>query len=814
MAVVEKIKIEDSLSESYLDYALSVITGRALPDVRDGLKPVQRRVLYGMYELNANFNSPYKKSARIVGDVIGKYHAHGDTAVYDALVRLAQDFNMSLPLVDGQGNFGSIDGDNAAAMRYTESRLSKTSNIILEDLDKETVTFRPNYDSSLTEPSILPTPIPNLLVNGSSGIAVGYSVSIPTHNILDTLKTCLFFIRNQKMKDETLMENLIKNIQGPDFPTGGVIFGKKGIIDFYETGKGKIKLRAKTEVVNDKKKSYIIITELPYQVNKSKLIETIDELVRNKIIQGITHIQDESDRRGISIVITLKRDAYPEIVLNSLYKHTELEKSISMRFLAVEDETPKVFNLLNYIQTFTNFRRSVVIKRTLYYLENAKSKLHLLEGLQKALDNIDKVIKIIKSSKNHSEALDNLIDKFKFSELQAKSILEMRLSKLTNLEKDKLITEIKHLKELITKYSTILKSSKNIDKIIENEFIELIKTYKKFSRKTEIVDNYNELGYEDLIPNENMIITMSHRGYIKRVPAINYKIQNRGGKGVTGVKTYDDDFLKDIYHMMSHDRMLFITNLGKAFSLKVYEIPEASRTAKGNNIVNLIQLTKDEKIVSIIPVKKEYDPKSTLLTITKKGLVKQTLLNEFDNIRKNGLIALDINKGDEVLTGKISDSSVRSIMLLTRLGKTIRFAIDQVPTQSRNTKGVKAINLSNDDYIVDFVLVKNLNDRVMIITENGTGKSSYIKDYRSQNRSGKGLIGIKLNDKTGLAVASVIIEDNKDLMILESSGKIVRLDPKTIRVTSRTTSGVKLIKLNKDEYVIGVTKAEKDIEEN
>jgi len=814
MAVVEKIKIEDSLSESYLDYALSVITGRALPDVRDGLKPVQRRVLYGMYELNANFNSPYKKSARIVGDVIGKYHAHGDTAVYDALVRLAQDFNMSLPLVDGQGNFGSIDGDNAAAMRYTESRLSKTSNIILEDLDKETVTFRPNYDSSLTEPSILPTPIPNLLVNGSSGIAVGYSVSIPTHNILDTLKTCLFFIRNQKMKDETLMENLIKNIQGPDFPTGGVIFGKKGIIDFYETGKGKIKLRAKTEVVNDKKKSYIIITELPYQVNKSKLIETIDELVRNKIIQGITHIQDESDRRGISIVITLKRDAYPEIVLNSLYKHTELEKSISMRFLAVEDETPKVFNLLNYIQTFTNFRRSVVIKRTLYYLENAKSKLHLLEGLQKALDNIDKVIKIIKSSKNHSEALDNLIDKFKFSELQAKSILEMRLSKLTNLEKDKLITEIKHLKELITKYSTILKSSKNIDKIIENEFIELIKTYKKFSRKTEIVDNYNELGYEDLIPNENMIITMSHRGYIKRVPAINYKIQNRGGKGVTGVKTYDDDFLKDIYHMMSHDRMLFITNLGKAFSLKVYEIPEASRTAKGNNIVNLIQLTKDEKIVSIIPVKKEYDPKSTLLTITKKGLVKQTLLNEFDNIRKNGLIALDINKGDEVLTGKISDSSVRSIMLLTRLGKTIRFAIDQVPTQSRNTKGVKAINLSNDDYIVDFVLVKNLNDRVMIITENGTGKSSYIKDYRSQNRSGKGLIGIKLNDKTGLAVASVIIEDNKDLMILESSGKIVRLDPKTIRVTSRTTSGVKLIKLNKDEYVIGVTKAEKDTEEN
>jgi len=813
MNQIEKVDIEQSLSESYLDYSLSVITGRALPDVRDGLKPVQRKILYGMYELNANYNSPYKKSARIVGDVIGKYSPHGDSACYQALVRMAQPFNMSVPLIDGQGNFGSIDGDFAAAMRYTESRLSKTANVILEDLDKRTVVFKPNYDGSLEEPQVLPTPLPNLLINGSSGIAVGYSVELPTHNILDSLKTCLFFIKNQHLEDEDIVDGMIDILKGPDFPTGGIIFGKKGIYDTYTTGRGKIKLRAKIDVIETDKKKLLIITELPYQVNKSKLIETIASLVRDKVIQDISNIQDESDRRGISIVITLKKQAHSEIVLNKLYKHTDLEKSISMRFLAIENDTPKTFNLIQYMTSFINFRRSVVIKRTLFYLENAKSKLHILEGLETALSNIDDVIKIIKKSKDNKEAIDRLILKYNFSIKQVKAILEMRLSKLTNLEKDKLLEEMKKLNKLVKKYSTILRSAANIDKVIENEFLELIELYKKYSRKTDIIDNYKELGLEDVIPNENMIITLSHRGYIKRTPAINYKTQNKGGTGKTGAKIYDDDFLKDIYHMMSHDRIIFITNFGKAFGLRVYEIPEASRTAKGVNIVNLIQLTKNEKIISIIPVKKDYEKDSTLLTITRNGLVKQTMLNEFDNIRSNGLIALNIADNDEVLTGKISNASVKSIMLLTKLGKTIRFNISQVPTQSRNTRGVKAITLNENDYIVDFVLVRNIDDKVLIITEKGIGKISSIRDYRSQNRSGKGLIGIKLNDKTGLALSSIIIEENKDIMLLESSGKIVRLDPKTIRVTSRATSGVKLIKLNKNELVIGVTKAEKHIED-
>jgi DNA gyrase subunit A len=808
--LIEDIDLEDAMAERYLDYSLSVIRGRALPDIRDGLKPVHRRILYAMNELNLTFKSPYKKSARIVGDVIGKYHPHGDTAVYDAMVRLAQDFSMNIPLIDGQGNYGSIDGDNAAAMRYTEARMSKLGQFMLVDIDRNTVDFKPNYDDSTTEPEVLPTIVPSLLLNGTSGIAVGMTSNIPPHNLDELIDALSYVIKlsDRKLKDtDVVTEELLKIVKGPDFPTGGIIFGRQGIHDAYKTGKGRIKVRARVEILEDKKKTQLVITELPYAVNKIKLIETIVQLVKDKVIGGIAEVTDNSDRRGMSLVIVLKKDAYAEIVLNKLYKHTNLETTISINMLAIDNGEPVRVTLLQYLRKFIDFRRTITIRRTLYELEGFRKRLHIVEGLVKALGKIDLIIKKIKESKTDKDAIEKLMA-IKFTEIQARSILEIRLKRLTGLEYDKLDSERRELEDSIATSEDILSSTKNIDKEILKEWKDVVKLFKT-SNRTEIVDDYSDIDIEDLIPNEQMVVTITHRGYIKRVPASVYTQQGRGGTGKKSGTVYDDDFLKDVYTMYAHDTIIFVTKFGKAFRLKVYKLPEASRTARGQNIVNIIELEKGDKIVSMIPVKEKFCESSTLLTVTKNGLVKQTDLKEYSRIRSTGIIALKINEDDEVLGAKVNDKSFKSLMLLTKTGKTIRFKTAVLNLYSRNTKGVKGIELAKGDEVVDFALTKT-NEKILTITEHGIGKISELKQYRPQGRGGKGLIGIKLTEKTGNAVALTVIEDKKDLMFLSSKGKLIRVDPASQRAAGRNTTGVKFVKLAKDEILVSVTKAEKE----
>ncbi len=804
--LVEDINIEESIKGSYLDYSMSVIVGRALPDARDGLKPVHRRILFAMNELNLSHRASYKKSARIVGDVIGKYHPHGDNSVYDALVRMAQEFSMREPLVDGQGNFGSIDGDNAAAMRYTEARMTKIAEELLRDIDKDTVDFIPNYDDSMSEPDVLPSRIPNLLLNGSSGIAVGMATNIPPHRLDELIDALLAYLDNSEISTQELIEY----VQGPDFPTGGIIFGKKGIVDAYTTGRGRIKVRAKIHIEEKKSKEVIVIDELPYQVNKSRLIENIAQLVRDKQIDGISEIRDESDRDGIRVVIELKRDAMSDIILNNLYKSTQMQITFGIIMLSIVNKEPKILSLPQMLEIFLKHRRTVIIRRTIFELEKARARAHILEGLKIAVDNIDEVIKIIRASANDEEARENLMSRFTLSEVQARAILEMRLRRLTGLEIEKIETELNELLELIEKLQGILKSEEKINEIIKNELLEIKSNYST-KRRTEIIEDYDDIDIEDLIPNEPMVVTITHRGYIKRVPVKLYERQNRGGKGKIAVTTYDDDFIEMFFTSNTHDTLMFVTDKGQIYWLKVYKIPEGSRTAKGKAVVNLINLKPDEKIMAIIPTT-DFDEGKSLAFFTKNGVVKRTALNEFGNIRSNGVRAIVLDEDDELVTAQIAQDSSKYLMIFTALGQVIRFDLDKTRTQGRNTRGVRGIKFKQDgDYVVDACVIENESQELLTVSEKGVGKRTNVEEYRLTNRAGSGVISMKLSNKTGKkVVGSVIVDEEQDLMALTSTGKMIRVDMQTIRKAGRNTSGVIIVNVDKGDSVVSIAKCPKD----
>ena len=802
------INIEDSVKTSYLDYSMSVIIGRALPDAKDGLKPVHRRILYAMHDLNLTSKVAYKKSARIVGDVIGKYHPHGDTSVYDALVRMAQSFSMRAPLVDGQGNFGSVDGDSAAAMRYTEARMTRIAEEVLRDLDKDTVNFVPNYDDTMREPAVLPTRVPTLLLNGSEGIAVGMATKIPPHNLGELLDAILHLIDNPSSEAIDLMEF----IQGPDFPTGGTIFGRRGIVDAYNTGRGRDRIRAKHHIESKAKKDVIVIDELPYQVNKARLIELIANLAKDKQIDGIAEVRDESDRDGIRVVIELKKEAMAEIVLNNLYKSTPMETTFGIILLAVYNKEPKVFNLPEILNIFLSHRKTVIIRRTIFDLEKAKARAHILEGLKIALDNIDEVVKIIRASANDTEAKDNLSSRFGLSAIQSQAILDMRLGRLTGLQRDKLEAEYAELMLLIAELESILRSEEKLNEIIKEELNEI---KEKFStpRRTEIEDSYDEIDIEDLIPNEPMVVTITHNGYVKRVPIKSYERQKRGGKGKVAVTTHDDDFIERFFVSNTHDTLMFVTNMGQLYWLKVYKIPEGSRTAKGKAVVNLINLRPDEKIMAIIPTP-DFDESKSLVFFTRNGIIKRTSLNEFSNIRSNGVRAIVLDDADEIVTAKIADVQTQYIMIFTSLGQCIRFELEKTRDQGRSTRGVRGIKFKIDtDIVVDADVIDNEEQEILTVSEKGIGKRTTIEEYRLTNRAGSGVIAMKLSPKTGNIVGEVLVDDTQDLMLLTSIGKMIRVDMQTIRKAGRNTSGVIIVNMDKDDKVVSIAKCPKEDEE-
>lgn len=799
------INIEDSVKSSYLDYSMSVIIGRALPDAKDGLKPVHRRILYAMHDLNITSKSAYKKSARIVGDVIGKYHPHGDTSVYDALVRMAQNFSMRAPLVDGQGNFGSVDGDNAAAMRYTEARMTKISEDILKDIDKDTVNFVPNYDDTIKEPAVLPTRVPTLLLNGSEGIAVGMATKIPPHNLGELLEAILHMIDNQDATADELMEF----IQGPDFPTGGTIFGRRGIIDAYNTGRGRVRIRAKHHIETKGKKEIIVLDELPYQVNKARLIEQIANLTKDKQIEGISEVRDESDRDGIRVVIELKKDAMGEIVLNNLYKSTPMETTFGIILLAVHNKEPKVFTLPQLLNVFLSHRKTVIIRRTIFDLEKAKARAHILEGLKIALDNIDEVVKIIRASANDTEAKDKLQDRFGLSPIQSQAILDMRLGRLTGLQRDKLEAEYQELLALIAELEAILRSEERLNEIIKEELIEIKDKYST-DRLTEIEDSYDEIDIEDLIPNEPMVVTITHNGYVKRVPIKSYEKQRRGGKGKVAVTTHDDDFIERFFVTNTHDTLMFVTNMGQLYWLKVYRIPEGSRTAKGKAVVNLINLRADEKIMEIIPTT-DFDESKSLAFFTRNGIVKRTSLTEFSNIRSNGVRAIVLDDADEIVTAKITDTNSQYLMIFTSLGQCIRFDMEKTREQGRSTRGVRGIKFKHDtDFVVDANVVDNVEQELLTVSEKGIGKRTTVEEYRETNRAGSGVISMKLSAKTGNVVGAVLVDEAQDLMILTSIGKMIRVDMQTIRKAGRNTSGVIIVNVDAKDKVVSIAKCPKE----
>ena len=801
---IQEVLIEDSIKASYLDYSMSVIIGRALPDARDGLKPVHRRILYAMNDLHLSHRSPYKKSARIVGDVIGKYHPHGDNSVYDALVRMAQDFSMQAPLVDGQGNFGSVDGDNAAAMRYTEARMTKIAEDLLFDLEKDTVDFVPNYDDSMSEPDVLPARVPNLLLNGSSGIAVGMATNIPPHRLDELINALVLRIDNP----ESTVEDMMKIVQGPDFPTGGIIFGRKGITDAYTTGRGRIKVRAKTHIEQKGSREVIVIDELPFQVNKSRLIENIAQLVRDKHIEGIAEIRDESDREGIRVIMELKRDAMSEIVLNNLFKSTQMQVTFGIIMLAIANKEPKVFKLVELFDLFLNHRKTVIIRRTIFDLEKARARAHILEGLKIAVDNIDEVIKIIRASADDVEARENLMARFKLSEIQAKAILEMRLRRLTGLEIEKIENELAELLKTIAYLEGILKSEDKINQIIREELIEIGDKYTT-PRRTEIVDDYDDIDIEDLIPNEPMVVTITHRGYIKRVPVKQYEKQHRGGKGKTAVTTYDDDFIESFFISNTHDTLMFVTDKGQLYWLKVYRIPEGSRTAKGKAVVNLINLQQDEKIMAIIPTT-DFDEDKGLVFFTKNGIVKRTNLSEYSNVRSNGVRAINLDEDDSLVESKIVMPDTKWLFVATKKGLCIRFKVEDAREIGRVARGVTAIKFKIDgDYVCGAITLENEEDEILMLSEKGLGKRTTASEYREQNRAGKGVISMKLTAKTGDVVGVVFVEEDKDLMCLTSIGKMIRVDMQTIRKAGRNTSGVKVVSVEKKDTVVSIAKCPK-----
>ncbi|MDD3603371.1 MAG: DNA gyrase subunit A [Sulfurovum sp.] len=804
---IEEVLIEDSIKSSYLDYSMSVIIGRALPDARDGLKPVHRRILYAMNELNLSHRSPYKKSARIVGDVIGKYHPHGDTAVYDALVRMAQDFSMQAPLIDGQGNFGSVDGDSAAAMRYTEARMTRIAEDLLIDLEKETVDFVPNYDDSLSEPDVLPTRVPNLLLNGSSGIAVGMATNIPPHRLDELIGALILRIDDPR----STVEDMMGKVQGPDFPTGGIIFGRKGITDAYETGRGRIKVRAKTHIEEKGSREIIVIDELPYQVNKARLIENIAQLVREKHIEGISEIRDESDREGIRVVMELKRDAMSDIVLNNLFKSTQMQVTFGIIMLAIVNKEPKVFNLLELFDLFLKHRKTIVIRRTIFDLEKARARAHILEGLKIAVDNIDEVIKIIRASNDDNEAKTSLMERFALSEIQAKAILEMRLRRLTGLEIEKIENELAELRKLIEELESILKSEEKINEVIKAELLEIKEKYST-PRRTEIIDDYDDIDIEDLIADEPMVVTITHRGYIKRVPVKSYEKQHRGGKGKIAVTTHEDDFIERFFISNTHDTLMFVTDKGQLYWLKVYRIPEGSRTAKGKAVVNLINLEQDEKIMAIIPTT-DFNADKSLVFFTKNGIVKRTNLSEYANIRSNGVRAINLDEDDGLVEAKIVTPQTKWLFVATKKGLCIRFKVEEAREIGRVARGVTAIKFKiAGDYVCGATTIENEEDELLMISEKGLGKRTTASEYREQSRAGKGVISMKLTPKTGDVVGVVFVEEDKDLMCLTSVGKMIRVDMETIRKAGRNTSGVKIVNVEKEDKVVSIAKCPKEEE--
>ncbi|GAA7429823.1 DNA topoisomerase (ATP-hydrolyzing) subunit A [Helicobacter pylori] len=787
---IVEVGIDSSIEESYLAYSMSVIIGRALPDARDGLKPVHRRILYAMHELGLTSKVAYKKSARIVGDVIGKYHPHGDNAVYDALVRMAQDFSMRLELVDGQGNFGSIDGDNAAAMRYTEARMTKASEEILRDIDKDTIDFVPNYDDTLKEPDILPSRLPNLLVNGANGIAVGMATSIPPHRIDEIIDALVHVLENPNAG----LDEILEFVKGPDFPTGGIIYGKAGIVEAYKTGRGRVKVRAKVHVEKTKNKEIIVLDEMPFQTNKAKLVEQISDLAREKQIEGISEVRDESDREGIRVVIELKRDAMSEIVLNHLYKLTTMETTFSIILLAIYNKEPKIFTLLELLCLFLNHRKTIIIRRTIFELEKAKARAHILEGYLIALDNIDEIVQLIKTSQSPEAAKNALMERFTLSEIQSKAILEMRLQRLTGLERDKIKEEYQNLLEFIDDLNGILKSEDRLNEVVKTELLEVKEQFSS-QRCTEIQEAYENIDIEDLIANEPMVVSMSYKGYVKRVDLKAYERQNRGGKGKLSGNTYEDDFIENFFVANTHDILLFITNKGQLYHLKVYKIPEASRIAMGKAIVNLISLAPDEKIMATLSTK-DFSDERSLAFFTKNGVVKRTNLSEFGSNRSySGIRAIVLDEGDELVSAKIVDKNAKHLLIASYLGIFIKFPLEDAREMGRNARGVRGIRLNENDFVVGAVVISDDSNKLLSVSENGLGKQTLAEAYREQSRGGKGIIGMKLTQKTGNLVSVISVDDeNLDLMILTASAKMIRVSIKDIKETiGRNTSGVKLI---------------------
>ncbi|WP_001150996.1 DNA topoisomerase (ATP-hydrolyzing) subunit A [Helicobacter pylori] len=802
---IVEVGIDSSIEESYLAYSMSVIIGRALPDARDGLKPVHRRILYAMHELGLTSKVAYKKSARIVGDVIGKYHPHGDNAVYDALVRMAQDFSMRLELVDGQGNFGSIDGDNAAAMRYTEARMTKASEEILRDIDKDTIDFVPNYDDTLKEPDILPSRLPNLLVNGANGIAVGMATSIPPHRIDEIIDALAHVLENPNAE----LDEILEFVKGPDFPTGGIIYGKAGIIEAYKTGRGRVKVRAKVHVEKTKNKEIIVLDEMPFQTNKAKLVEQISDLAREKQIEGISEVRDESDREGIRVVIELKRDAMSEIVLNHLYKLTTMETTFSIILLAIYNKEPKIFTLLELLRLFLNHRKTIIIRRTIFELEKAKARAHILEGYLIALDNIDEIVRLIKTSPSPEAAKNALMERFTLSEIQSKAILEMRLQRLTGLERDKIKEEYQNLLELIDDLNGILKSEDRLNEVVKTELLEVKEQFSS-PRRTEIQESYESIDTEDLIANEPMVVSMSHKGYVKRVDLKVYEKQNRGGKGKLSGSTYEDDFIENFFVANTHDILLFITNKGQLYHLKVYKIPKASRIAMGKAIVNLISLAPDEKIMATLSTK-DFSNERSLAFFTKNGVVKRTNLSEFESNRSCGIRAIVLDEGDELVSAKVVDKNAKHLLIASHLGIFIKFPLEDVREIGRTTRGVIGIRLNENDFVVGAVVISGDGNKLLSVSENGLGKQTLAEAYREQSRGGKGVIGMKLTQKTGNLVGVISVDDeNLDLMILTASAKMIRVSIKDIRETGRNASGVKLI--NTADKVVYVNSCPKEEE--
>ncbi|CDF58954.1 DNA gyrase subunit A [Thermobrachium celere] len=798
MEKIISVDIKDEMKKCYIDYAMSVIVGRALPDVRDGLKPVHRRILYSMHELGLYPDKQYRKSARIVGDVLGKYHPHGDSAVYEAMVRLAQDFSTRYPLVDGHGNFGSIDGDGAAAMRYTEARLSKISMELLRDINKDTIDFTDNFDGTEKEPTVLPSRFPNLLVNGSSGIAVGMATNIPPHNLGEVIDAIVYLIDNP----DVTVKDLMTKVKGPDFPTAGIILGKEGIRQAYETGRGRITVRAKAEIEEEKGKHRIIVTEIPYQVNKAKLIEEIAELVKDKKIDGISDLRDESDREGMRIVIELKRDANPNVVLNLLYKHTKMQDTFSVIMLALVEGEPKILNLKEVLTHYLDFQKVVIKRRTKYELDKAEARAHILEGLKIALDHIDEVINLIRASKTVEDARNGLMARFGLSEKQAQAILDMRLQRLTGLERDKIEQEYEELIKTINRLREILANERLVLNIIKDELIEIKEKYSD-ERRTKIVNSTEEINIEDLIQEEDVVITITHAGYVKRIPIDTYKSQKRGGKGIQGITTREDDFVENIFITSTHNNILFFTNLGRAYKLKAYEIPEAGRTARGTNIVNILPLSPRERIQAVIAIK-EFDEDKFIFFATKNGIVKKTSLSEFSSIRRSGLNAINLKVDDELIGVKLTDGNSK-ITIVTQNGYSITFEENDVRCMGRTAAGVRGITLRDNDVAVAMDVFEEDAD-LLVVSENGYGKRTPCAEYSVQNRGGKGLITYKVTEKTGHIVGAKTVKDKDEIMLINSNGVIIRLEVAQISRTSRNTMGVTLMKTDGNEKIVSIAK--------